>query len=461
MKVRFLYVFALILVFASCGGQQNNDKKETKKPKYIFLFIGDGMGPVQVQSSEKYLNLSGDSLCFLNYPVKTQTATHSGNSEITGSAASGTAIACGKKTYNGAIGVDIDTVALISVAERAKEKGMGVGIVSSVYLNHATPAVFYATSKYRKNMVEIGEQLPKSGFDYFGGGGIRDAKNDTLDIYKDAEEKYGYTIVKDKSSLDAISGDKVMFLSDIVDNHLTIHDVIDAPENSIHLKQYVSTGINLLEAKQKPFFMMVEGGKVDWMCHGNDFAGAVHEMIDFNDAILSAMDFYNRYPEETLIIVTADHETGGLGLGNNFMPYNLNVGVFQEQKISGARLTNILAEKEQSEFPKDSLYALLRKSFGFNGEKIKLNRLDSVRIEKSYNHYFNLNSGEDEMLYSKSNTISETALEIMTEKSGLGWTSRAHTAADVPLYAIGCGAGEFQNCYDNTQIARIIFSFID
>lgn len=206
---------------------------------------------------------------------------------------------------------------------------------------------------------------------------------------------------------------------------------------------------------------MVEGGKIDWMCHNNDVVSAVHEVIGFSDAVKQAIAFYNKHPDETLIIVTADHETGGLALGSNSTPYFVDLELFDEQKISGVKLTKLIESKKADVFSLDSLFIILKENFGFNGKKIKLNSSDSVLVKNAYQEYFSSAIDTENIIYTDINSITEAVLKIMSDKTGIGWTSTAHTAAAVPLFVMGSHSGLFEKCSDNTDIAKLIFRLLE
>jgi len=429
-------------------------------PKYIFYMIGDGMGPVQVQAADGFLRSKGDSVCFMSFPVMHTISTHAANRAITGSAAAGTALATGVKTNIGAIGVDIKDEPLTTVAEKAYQNKMGVGIVSSVFINHATPAAFYAKNSSRDNYYAIGADLPKSGFHFFGGGSIKNASKQK-DVYEIAAEN-AYSVVTSLSEINPKNDNaKYLALSDKIDQTSTVRNVIDEDESTTKLAEYTTAALYVLGAHKNGFFLMVEGGKIDWMCHSNDYASAVREVEGFNDAVKQAVNFYDKNPDETLIIVTADHETGGLGLGSLQNPYNLDYSIAGEQKISGEKFTRLIEQKNKAEFTVDSLYLLLKEKFGFNGKKIKLNSADSVVISKAYNSYFKSNSASKESEYYKGDIITETVLKIMDQKAGVGWTTGSHTAAQVPMYVKGKHADLFANCSDNTDIAKVIISLLE
>ena len=303
-----------------------------KAPKYVFYFIGDGMGLNQVVGTQYYLRscqgeLGVTPLCFTQFPYMGVATSYSGNSDVTDSAAGGTALATGHKTYNGAIGLDIDAQPVTSIAEMAKRCGMKVGVATSVTLNHATPASFYAHQKSRNDYYEIGVQLAQSGFDFFGGGDLEENVNNedkTAPQLYDVAVEAGYKIIYGYERLKkGNKGKKVILIQDKNAVEKTIPYAIDAVQGDLTLEYITEMGIKQLD-NRKGFFFMVEGGKIDYAAHANDAATVFHEVEDFDRAIRVAYEFYLEHPKETLIIITADHETGGLGLVSGNADFNLS-----------------------------------------------------------------------------------------------------------------------------------------
>ncbi len=292
------------LMFALCSFAQ--------APKYVFLFIGDGMGDEQIEltSTATSLHEGKDftpSFCSFNHQGKA--TTHSADNSVTDSAAAGTALATGEKTKNGTIGLDsTSTRPLKSVAKVAKELGYSVGILTSVSLDHATPAAFYAHAPKRSMYGEIAQWLPKSGFDLFAGAGLKDISPSFYDSISSTDN---YTLVRGSNA--ELSGEKIVWVQSEGKNVDNLPLAIDREQGDMTLSNMVEQSIDYLyEKSPKGIFMMVEGGQIDWAGHDNDAASIVHETLDFAMSVDVALAFYEKHPEQTLIIVTADHETGGL-----------------------------------------------------------------------------------------------------------------------------------------------------
>ena len=304
--------------------------------KYVFYFIGDGMGSNQVLGAEMYRSaLEGEPLgrvqtLMTTFPYSGSAGSYSKSNGITDSAAAGTCLATGQKTKNGMLGLGPDSTRLTTIAEELKAQGWGIGIMTTVAIDHATPGAFYGHVAKRSMYYEIGQQLSESGFDFFGGAGFhypQGKKNkEEVNLYRLAEER-GYTVVHGMEELSEIPESRYTDISKMIlvqkdDDQGAKHGsnlsyAIDRKEGDLTLRQIVRTAIPFLAARHERFFMMVEGGMIDYACHSDDAATAFGEVWDMDEAMREAYAFYEQHPDETLIIVTADHETGGLALGNS------------------------------------------------------------------------------------------------------------------------------------------------
>ena len=441
-----------------------------KAPKYVFYFIGDGMGLNQVVATQYYLRscqgeLGITPLRFAQFPYTGLATSYSGSSDVTDSAAGGTALATGHKTYNGAIGVDGDGSPVTSVAEWAHNGGAKVGVATSVTVNHATPASFYAHQKSRNDYYEIGAQLAASGFEFFAGGDFAEPSNpddpSAPHLYDLAREA-GYAIVRGYEEYEALddSEDKVLLIqkTDAVEN--TLPYALDAREGDLTLTQVTAAAIDHLYDKRhkKGFFLMVEGGKIDYACHANDAAAALQETVDFDKAIRVAYEFYKQHPKETLIVVTADHETGGFTLGNG--SYALNFGVLQSQKVSHvgfSRLVNRMRHETKDNVTWEQMQEALRANFGF-WDTISLSERDVKALHSEFERSFqgDRNVKMAESLYYRDEPISALAVRILNRIAMVSWPVGSHTAAYVPVFAIGNGAERFCGQMDNTDIPKRI-----
>ncbi len=439
-----------------------------QQAKYVFYFIGDGMGQNQVQLTELYRGeMEGKiglvPLLFTQFPYASIASTYSSTNGVTDSAASGTALATGSKTANGCIGVASDKkTPLKSIAYRAKEAGKRVGVSSSVAINHATPAAFYGHNESRKNYNDIAMELGPSGFDFFGGADFWGAvPEDSLGVFNNSR-RHGYTIVRgyDEFRKNIDKADKIILLQDEETSKIderTIPYTIDRQPGNLTLPEITQAGIDFL-MKDAPngFFFMIEGGNIDWECHSNDAAPIIHEIQDFDNAIGIAYEFYKKHPDETLIVVTADHETGSLCLGTG--PYVLNLKALSNQKVSELQFTRILNQMRKENkgvVTKEMADKALAEYFGF-GTALQLNDKQKARLDAAYEESFGPKVELVESEYQAVIPLATEAKRIINEIAYLGWGSGGHSASFVPVYAVGAGADAFTARTDNAGIARII-----
>lgn len=432
------------------------------KAKYVFYFIGDGMGVNQVNAAETYLGaLEGrigiKELCFASFPnvglVNTQSATNG----VTDSAAGGTALSTGNKTKNGALGVLKDqTTPVTSIAEWAQEADAAVGITTSVSIDHATPASFYAHVGSRNESYKIGEQLTKTDVDFYGASDFVSPNNPNggSDLYEQAKSN-GFTIArgyKDYQKKSKKADKMILFQPEEASkvDRGSIPYALDRTKDDLSLQDITRAAINFLMKKQGDkdgFFLMVEGGKIDWACHANDPV-FVSEVIDLDNAVKVAYEFYQQHPDETLIVVTADHETGGLVLGRG--PYELNLKTISHQRMSMVKLERELKAMKDAKgdkFTWEEAKKFLTENFGF-WESVKVSNDQTARLERSWNEFNEGKSGADRLCNTVKHIISECAL--------IGWQSGGHSNGYVPAFAIGAGAEQFHGRFDNTEICKKI-----
>ena len=457
---RITYLLLFVLLSGMVSAQQ---------AKYVFYFIGDGMGVNQVNATEMYLaeqegRIGVKPLLFTTFPVASMATTFSATNSITDSSAAGTALATGAKTYNGAIGMDDNKNVLQSVAEKAKKAGKKVGVTTSVSVDHATPAAFYAHQPNRSMYYEIALDLPKANFDFYAGGGF--LKPTTTADKKEAPsifpiiEQAGYTIARglDEYNAKLPEARKMVLIQKEGAEPSCLPYAIDRKEGDLTLAQITESAISFLtKGNKKGFFLMVEGGKIDWACHGNDPATVFNEVVDMDNAIKVAYEFYKKHPKETLIVVTADHETGGLGLGTG--KYELNLKALTHQKQSQDALSTALTDLRKEKGNKvswEEVKKLLGEKMGF-WSQLPISWEQEKMLRDEYENSFVKNKVVfEESLYSKSEPLAAVAKKVMSQIAMLGWTSSNHTVEYVPVFAIGAGSQLFIGKMDNTEIPKRI-----
>jgi alkaline phosphatase len=426
------------------------------------------MGVAQVNLAEAYLasinqQKGFQQLSFSQFPHAGLVSTFANDRFITCSAAAGTAFATGYKTNIGNISTDSSgVVPYKSIAEYCKENGMKVGILSSVSIDHATPAVFYAHQPSRNNYYEIGLELANSDFDFFGGGGLKEPtsrdngkERHTIELAKEN----GFTYIETYEELMKIGpgNERVIAVHPALLESAAMPYVIDEPQKP-SLADFTQKAIEFLD-NEAGFFMMVEGGKIDWACHKNDAASSVHETIAFDDAIRVALDFYFKHPEETLIVVTADHETGGLALGANKTKYESNFQYLQHQKVSFDQFNKLLADfinnrSGKNKRDREAFQKLVAANFGL-GSEIPLDESEQKAIWQAFKTTLK-GTGSGNKLYGDFPPVTELLINMMSEKAGIGWTTYSHTGINIPIYAIGPGSEMFTGVIDNTDIPGLL-----
>jgi alkaline phosphatase len=312
MRALFSLLFSISLL--ACSAQQIVVKSEPntlKKPKNIILLIGDGTGLSQISASQ-FFNENPSN--FDRFPVIGLIKTSAANSLITDSAAGATAFASGIKTYNGAIGVSVDSTSVPTIVEIVSEKGLSTGLVATSSITHATPACFFAHTKSRGLEEDIASFLVTSAIDFFAGGGLKFFKHriDGKDLVEELKNN-GFSI--DTTSLKKTSANKNGFLLAEGGMPKMLEGRGDFLPNATQI------AIEQLSQNEQGFFLMIEGSQIDWGGHANDADYLISELIDFDNAIGIALDFA-KLNGETLVIVTADHETGGFTLANDGSDYN-------------------------------------------------------------------------------------------------------------------------------------------
>lgn len=395
---KIILIIAAIAMAMSLNSCQDK-KTESPRAKYIFLMIGDGMGSSHVAVAESYLSakagkIGGEQLTMTQFPYYGTCTTHCLDKTITCSAASGTAIASGQKTLYSRLGCDADFNRLESMAFPLKEEGYKIGIMSSVPITHATPAAFYASTPDRGDGYGIMKQIPDSGFDFFGGSGFEDMfGKDGQQLGADKYlEQHGYEVCFGPEEFLAAADtcERIVFCqqkSKAEDAKAYVSEEADAED--ITLAEMLQLAIDYL-GDEEPFFIMCEGGDIDWESHSNYTMPMIEKVISFDNAIAVAYEFYKAHPEETLIVVTADHETGGVAIG-------------QGESWSNTFIDWIKIEEEW--------------------EKNKEKYLQDSKANREFN-----------------------------EASHIGWTTSYHTGGAVPVFSIGKGAEKFMGRIDNTDI---------
>lgn len=475
-------------VTADTLASQAAPEKETKIPKYVFLFIGDSMSFPQFQSAADYLGALADSdymkavpslddnqgavldgpvpLNFMDFEAVGSVVTYDSNSFAPDSASTATSISTGHKTYSGSINVDeTATVSYETITEKVHDQlGMKVGVISSVNLNHATPAAFYAHQASRSSYYEIGLELIGSGFEYFAGGGLlkpTGSDKDKEDLYTLAENA-GYTVVKTQAEAEKVTAGPVILIDEHLADSSAMAYELDRTEQLWSLADYVEKGIQVLD-NDKGFFLMCEGGKIDWACHANDAASTIHDTLALAAAVQVAIDFAKTHADETLILVTGDHETGGLTIGFAGTDYDTYLSLLDSQKISFAKFDSDYVsgyKEKKTSFETvlsdiETLFGL--KAVGSADDKLVLTGYELGLLKTAYEKSVNekdtgMAAQEEYVAYGAYEPLTVTITHILNNKSGVSFSSYSHTGLPVAMFAHGVNAEQFNGYYDNTDI---------
>ena len=447
-----------------------------KKPKYVVMFIGDGMSYPQFQAASDYLGAVADQdnddildgnkpLNFMNFPVAGSAVTYDSTSFCPDSA---TSLSTGHKTYSGTINMDETmTVKYETIAEKLHDKGYDIGVVSSVNLNHATPAAFYCHQPSRSNYYAIGEEMVASDFDYFAGGALLDPQGkegDQESIY-DKAEKAGYKVVKTQAEAEKVSAkdEKVVIIGEKLADSDSISYENDRASGEWALADYVSKGIEVLSDNDKGFFMMVEGGKIDWACHANDAGSTINDTIALADAVEEAVAFAKKHPDDTLILVTGDHETGGLTIGYAGTDYDTYLTNLSNQKISYAKFdSDYVSKYKENQTSFETVMQDVEKLFGLKlkgsaDDKLVLTDYEVGLLKTAYEKTLSGKKADSDnqkeyVLYGSYEPLSVTITHLLNNKSGINFSSYAHTGLPVAVFAKGAGQEKFGGFYDNTQV---------
>jgi alkaline phosphatase len=308
-----LSIILLVIITLTASG---SDKK---KPKNLIIFIGDGMGVAQVYAA---MTTSGYTMTFPAFPVTGFSITYSADRYVTDSAAGGTAISTGEKTNNGMLAVRPDSTVLQTIMEIAKSASLSAGVISTSTVTHATPASFIAHDASRGSYEDIARWFLKGTADVFIGGGVNHfrARKDSADLTADLR-KMGYDVVYNLEDLKKSSSSRIAGL--MADGDMPY---IDAGRDPEYLAAATAKAIEVLSRNKNGFVLMVEGSQIDWACHDNNLKRSVEETLDMDRAVKVALEYAVK-SGNTLIVVTADHETGGL---------TITGGDVREKAVSGS-----------------------------------------------------------------------------------------------------------------------------
>lgn len=404
-----------------------------EKVKYVFLFVGDGFGVLPRHITEL---IDGNQLILNGLPVKTLTGTRNVFGAITDSAASGTAIACGVKTYNSAIAMDQNKKPLVSIAKKLQKEGFKIGIVSSSHLTDATLAAQYANQVSRTMFDEIGKDMAASGFHFFGGAAVKG---------KETEEhlkKAGYTILtKEDTSEEGRTRDKV-YLKSQPYTPWTPNEV--KPKDAYSLADYTRIMTERFQNHPNGFFFLIENGMTDYAGHANDLGWQYREIHALDQAVKVALDFQKKYPAETLVIVTADHETGGLELLGLMDKDKLSAILAQQKKIDD--MAADLDALFLTGTPQDKIIETAAFLLNKDG-KLIFTQEEHAQLVKAINSMKGKPAGQK---------LIRAAIKMRDKRLGVVYSTGGHSGKQVCTYVKGPGEEFFCSPLENCDLPQLI-----
>lgn len=435
-----------------------------EQPKYIFYFIGDGMGMGPVMAAQTYNRLvlnNPQPLTMMQFPAVSWCQTWSASSPVTDSAAAGTALSTGQKTRNGMLGQNADSVSVTSIARILHDNGYGVGVVTTVAADDATPGAFYAHVPSRKMKYDIDLEGVQSNYEYIAGAGydgFKDSKGNDTDLAQriaDANIELGYGA----SALGKHDKRRVMIFADETGNPWNVGYTIDSIKGALTLPALTADCMqHLQQYSPDRFFMMVEGGNIDHALHANDGGAAIKEILQFNKALQLAYDFYKQHPDETLIVVTADHDTGGLAFGNNTVHYGANLNYFDYQRVSKEEFSNYCKGllKSRRNYNWDDMKEYLRENLGLFGP-VAVDAKREAKLKELFDQTFEQrNSADQKTLYASFNQFAVEVFNTLNDLAGVTFTTSNHTGNPVPVFAVGKGVERFTGFNNNVELPATI-----
>ena len=449
------------------------DTDAPKQPKYVFYFIGDGMSFNHILGTEHYnTEKAGASktlrLNFTQFDTRNFVTNYSTSNLVTDSAAAGTALASGVKTANAHIGVDVEGNELRTLADVASELGYKVGLVTNVGINHATPSCFYGHTSDRFGFPKLVDDYIASDVAFIAGSTVMDMKSGPADPkYKpittaelaERIRNAGIELTLDVEQAAKMEGKRVALVAhDKANEH--IPHVIDRTSDEKHtMLNYAKAAIEYLSREsQKGFFLMVEAGKLDYSAHAQDAATTFEEVNELAQAVELALEFAEQHPDETLIVVTSDHETGGMSLG--WDKYQIRMNKLMGQKHSMAYITKVI-QKMRAEGKRDwnEYKQLLSDCLGL-WSVVPITKEEEALLKHDFYDIFLKYGPMVDGLYNRNEYLAYHAVVILNRHASIEWTSKYHTGMYTPLYVKGVGEKKFLDCRDQTDIPKTIAKLI-
>ncbi len=520
-----LLIVSIAAVVHSKTPQQAKTSTDAKKVKNVIMVIGDGMGPQQLELLLTYASQAPNSV------VKNRTTafdrmmregavmglsmTHPANVLVTDSAASGTQLASGTPAGSEMIGGDKDGNPTVTILEQAEKLGKSTGLISDTRLTHATPAAFAAHQPHRSLVNAIAVNMLHSGTDVMLSGGLRNwipqeaddsdsqvykelvqltegavkitsKRKDDRNLLKEAQEK-GYALAFTGAQLEKADGKVLgLFAHSALDNGIKASRTKDDPGRTMPgLKEMTAKGIELLAKNEKGFFLMIEAGQIDWAGHANDTGTMLHELLKLNETLEYILD-WTAAREDTLVIVTADHETGGFSFSYSANdlpePVKLPGTLFKDRtfrpkfnfgnpevldRLYRQKLSYTDLFKQFGELPEAKQTPTKLMEFVNENTEFKITEAQAERILATEENPYYVEGHKDLGLktvpkmdvndaffvYQKKNHRNLLAIEVANQQHVV-WATGTHTATPVPVFALGPGKGTFRRIMHHTELSR-------
>lgn len=470
LSVRITLVCLGLSVMCLCMGlisKWNTDAP--KQPKYVFYFIGDGMSFNHILGTEHYNTAKAGTkktlrLNFTQFDTRNFVTNYSTSNLVTDSAAAGTALASGVKTANAHIGVDVEGNELRTLADVASDLGYKVGLVTNVGINHATPSCFYGHTSDRFGFPKLVDDYIASDVAFIAGSTIMDMKSGPQDpkyspvTTAELAERIrnaGILLTLDTAEASNATGKRVALVAhDKVNEH--IPHAIDCADDEKHtLLNYTKSAIEYLSREsQNGFFLMVEAGKLDYSAHAQDATTTFEEVNELAQTVQLALEFAEQHPDETLIVVTSDHETGGMSLG--WDKYQIRMNELLAQKCSMVKISKIIQQMRSEGNRNWSDYKkVLSDNLGLWSHVSVTKEEEALLKHDLHNIFFNYGPMVDG-LYNRNECFAYHAVVILNRHASIEWTSKYHTGMYTPLFVKGEGEELFLDCRDQTEIPKTI-----
>ena len=468
-SVKITLVCLCLSIMCLCMGLISRwDTDAPKQPKYVFYFIGDGMCFNHILGTEQYNTEKAGAketlrLNFTQFETRNFVTNYSASHLVTDSAAAGTALATGSKTGNAHIGVDIEGNELRSLADVASEQGYKVGLVTNVGINHATPSCFYGHTADRFGFPKLVDDYIASDVAFIAGSTIMDMKSGPQDPkYKpittaelaERVRNAGILLTNNAEEAGNVKGERVALVANDKENKHVPY-VIDRKGGELTLLDCSRAAIKYLSNNAKDgFFLMIEGGKLDYAAHEQDAVTTFYEVNEFAQTVELALEFAKQHPDETLIVVTSDHETGGMSLGWDH--YEIRMNVLMEQKASAIEVTKIIQQmRAEGKRNWNDYKKVITENFGL-WSLVPVSKEDEAQLKHDFYNIFMKYGPMVDGLYNKSEFLVYDAIRILNKAASIDWTSLYHTGMYTPLFVNGEGEELFLDCRDQTDIPKTI-----